>query len=97
MLDRTLAIRLARFFSALSDPTRLQIISLLVEPGAELSVQELAERLEMSHSAVSHQLRLLRRLRAVRVHPKGRLRLYSLVDEHVRTLYRDGLDHVLHD
>jgi ArsR family transcriptional regulator len=88
------AIRLAEMFSALSDPTRLRIVSLLSE--TELCVRDLARELGMSQSAVSHQLRTLRDRRIVRWRRQGRQIFYALDDDHVADLYRRGLDHVTH-
>jgi len=85
---------LADLFSALSDPTRLRIISVLLEK--ELNVGNLAAQLEMTESAVSHQLRGLRQLRIVRSRKQGRQVYYALDDDHVARLYRLGLDHVEH-
>ena len=85
---------LADLFSALSDPTRLRIISLLLE--GEQNVGQLAAQLEMSESAVSHQLRSLRFMHLVRGRKEGRQVFYQLDDEHVAVLYRLGLDHVQH-
>ena len=86
--------RLADLFSALSDPTRLRIISVLLE--AEMNVGEIAGQLGMTESAVSHQLRGLRQLRLVRSRKAGRQVYYALDDDHVTRLYRLGLDHVEH-
>jgi ArsR family transcriptional regulator len=86
--------RLADLFSALSDPTRLRIISVLLE--SERNVGQLAAQLEMSESAVSHQLRGLRQLRLVRSRKDGRQVFYALDDDHVVKLYNLGLDHVQH-
>ena len=88
------AIQLAELFSALSDASRVRIISLLIE--SELSVSALAEGLKMSESAVSHQLRGLRQMRLVRARKEGRQVFYSLDDDHVLKLYSMGLDHVIH-
>ena len=85
---------LADLFSALSDPTRLRIISALLE--GELNVGDIAAQLEMTESAVSHQLRGLRQLRLVRSRKVGRQVYYTLDDDHVARLYRLGLDHVEH-
>jgi ArsR family transcriptional regulator len=85
---------LADLFSALSDPTRLRIISLLLE--GELNVGDLAAHLNMTESAVSHQLRGLRQLHLVRSRKDGRQVYYALDDDHVARLYRLGLDHVEH-
>ena len=91
--DQT-STHLADLFSALSDPTRLRIISVLLE--SEMSVGDLAAHLGMSESAVSHQLRGLRQLRLVRSRKDGRQVFYALDDDHVARLYRLGLEHVEH-
>lgn len=88
------AIQLAELFSALSDTSRVRIISLLIE--REMSVSALAEGLSMTESAVSHQLRGLRQMRIVRARKEGRQVFYTLEDEHVQKLYSMGLDHIEH-
>ena len=94
VLREQTSTRLADLFSALSNPTRLRIISVLLE--SERNVGELAAQLEMSESAVSHQLRGLRQLRLVRSRKEGRQVFYALDDDHVAKLYNLGLDHVQH-
>jgi len=94
-LDEHLATHLANLFSALSDPTRLRIIALLLDH--ELSVGAIAAQLDTSESAVSHQLRGLRLQRIVRARKHGRQVFYSLDDEHVATLFRLGLSHMEHE
>lgn len=86
--------RLASLFGALADPTRLRIVEALA--GGELSVGSLAATVGLSHSAVSHQLQLLRHLGLVRARREGRAVYYALDDDHVLTLFRQGLDHVAH-
>jgi ArsR family transcriptional regulator len=88
------AIKLAELFSALSDASRVRIISLLME--GEMSVRSLAEGLTMTESAVSHQLRGLRQMHLVRARKSGRQVFYSLDDDHVSHLFSLGLDHVQH-
>ena len=88
------AIQLSELFSALSDASRVRIISLLIE--GEMSVSALAEELKMTESAVSHQLRGLRQMRLVRTRKEGRQVFYTLEDDHVAKLYILGLDHVEH-
>jgi ArsR family transcriptional regulator len=95
LLEDSAADRLAETFKALSDPTRLRMVSLLSE--SELCVCDLAAALKMSQSAVSHQLRTLRDLRLVRWQRKGRQVFYALDDEHVIELFRRGRDHVTHE
>ena len=85
---------LADLFSALSDPTRLRIISILL--GGEWKVGDIAGQLGMTESAVSHQLRGLRQMRLVRSRKNGRQVYYALDDDHVTKLYRLGLEHVEH-
>lgn len=94
LLKQTTSTHLADLFSALSDPTRLRIISVLLD--AELNVGEIASKLEMTESAVSHQLRGLRYMHLVRSRKAGRQVFYALDDDHVAKLYRMGLDHVDH-
>ena len=94
ILTELKAVELADLFSALSDASRVRIISALLE--GEMSVGDLAEKLKMSDSAVSHQLRGLRHLRLIRGRRAGRQIFYSLEDDHVALLFRMGLDHVEH-
>ena len=94
LLKEQISTHLADLFSALSDPTRLRIISVLLD--GELNVGELAGQLEMTESAVSHQLRGLRFMHLVRSRKNGRQVFYALDDDHVAILYRLGLEHVEH-
>jgi DNA-binding transcriptional ArsR family regulator len=89
------ATRLAETFKALSDPSRVRIVSLLAR--SELCVCDLAAALDMSQSAVSHQLRTLRDLHLVRWRREGRQIFYALDDEHVTDLFERGLEHVTHE
>ena len=94
MLKEQTSTHLADLFSALSDPTRLRIISVLLD--GEMNVGDLASQLEMTESAVSHQLRGLRQLRLVSSRKDGRQVYYALDDDHVAKLYNLGLEHVEH-
>ena len=94
LLQEQTSSHLADLFSALSDPTRLRIISILLDN--ELNVGDIASQLAMTESAVSHQLRGLRQLRLVRSRKNGRQVYYALDDDHVAKLYRLGLEHVEH-
>ncbi|WP_124726762.1 ArsR/SmtB family transcription factor [Staphylospora marina] len=82
-------------FRALSDPTRIRILYLLAEE--ECSVGHIAELLDLSQSAVSHQLALLRSLRLVKSRREGRTVLYSCDDEHVIRMLHQTIRHVQHD
>jgi DNA-binding transcriptional ArsR family regulator len=89
------AARLAETFKALADPTRVRMLHALSH--AQLCVGDLAAVLEMSESAVSHQLRLLRSLRVVRARRDGKLVFYTLDDEHVARLFQLSLEHLGHE
>jgi len=93
-IDEHTSLHLADLFSALSDPTRVRIIALLLD--CELSVGSIAEQLGMTESAVSHQLRGLRLRRIVRARKEGRQVFYCLDDQHVAELFRLGLKHMEH-
>ena len=95
LLNVKTASLLAEAFKALSDPTRVRIISLLI--GTELCVCDLAAALGMSQSAVSHQLRILRDRHLVRRRRDGRHVFYGLDDEHVVHLFQRSLEHVTHE
>lgn len=92
LLEQGAAEQVAELFKALSDPTRVRIIGLLAH--AELCVSDLARLLEMTQPAISHQLRVLRNLRIVRGRKEGRHVYYTLMDEHIRDLFDQGLAHV---
>jgi len=85
--------KLCRTFSVFGDPTRARIVMALSK--SELCVAELTAILDMSHSAVSHQLRALKDLDLVRSRKEGRNVFYKLIDEHVENLFTEGLKHVV--
>ncbi|MEG3436097.1 metalloregulator ArsR/SmtB family transcription factor [Pannus brasiliensis CCIBt3594] len=91
-LDPDRARRMAEFFSLLGDANRLRILSLLAM--RESCVCDLADALDMSESAVSHQLRTLRALRLVKYHKQGRRVYYQLLDHHVLDLYSAVWEHL---
>ncbi|MBZ0315698.1 MAG: metalloregulator ArsR/SmtB family transcription factor [Anaerolineae bacterium] len=95
LIDNQKANHLAEIFKALSDPTRLRIISLLLDN--EVCVHVLESVLGMSQSSISHQLRVMRQLRLVRYRKEGRHVYYALDDNHVRLLFAQGLLHVEHE
>lgn len=94
-LEGSTMVRLSDIFKALSDPTRLRIIHAL--SSGEMCVGDIAAALGMEHSAISHQLRLLRDWRLVKFRKEGKTAAYSLDDEHVLRLFSEGLDHARHD
>ena len=84
---------IAELFKGFADPTRVHILSLLQE--RELCVTEIAEAVELSQSAISHQLRLLKQMHLIKFRRDGKNIWYSLADDHVRTILEMGLEHVL--
>ncbi len=86
------AQRMAEFFAVLGDPNRWRIISALALE--EQRVGDLAKLVEMSESAVSHQLRVLRNMRLVSYTRQGRNVIYRLQDHHIVNLYRDVSEHL---
>ena len=89
-----IADQLARTYKALGDPTRVKMLMALAE--RELCVHDLAVLLGMTHSAVSHQLQMLRDLHIVRYTKSGRHVFYRLDDDHIADMLQLGLAHVCH-
>jgi len=82
----------SRIFKALADPTRIKILYLLSQE--ECSVSHITEVLEMTQSAVSHQLSTLRKLRLVKYRREGSTLFYTYDDEHVITVLQQVLTHI---
>ena len=83
---------LAELFKIFGDSTRIRILYTLFEE--EMCVCDIAELLNMSQSAISHQLRILKQARLVRNRRDGKTIYYSLADDHVRTIIGQGMDHI---
>ena len=83
---------LAELFKVFGDSTRVRILYALYEK--EMSVNELAETLEMSQSATSHQLKVLKTSKLVRNRRAGKTMIYSLADGHVVTILAQGIEHI---
>ena len=81
-----------QLFKIYSDVTRLRIIDLLVQE--EHCVQDIADKLESSQSAISHQLKLLRDLHVVKTRKQGKQVFYSLQDNHIKEIFLIGYSHV---
>jgi len=92
LLDEPRATDLAGLFRAMGDPNRMRIVSLLMDH--ELCVHDITTLLDLSQSAVSHQMRALRAMRVVRARKDGRHVYYTLDDDHIRQLFAVGLEHV---
>ena len=83
---------LAELFRIFADSTRIKILYVLFE--AEMCVCDIAQILNMTQSAISHQLRVLKQARLVRNRREGKQIYYSLADDHVRTIIGQGMDHI---
>ena len=93
MPDETELDSLAELFKVFGDPTRIRILFVLFE--TEVCVCDLARALNMTQSAVSHQLRILKQSRLVMNRREGKSMFYSLADDHVRTMIAQGREHIL--
>ncbi len=91
--DKETLERIAELFKGFGDPTRVHILSLLQE--RELCVTDIAEAVALSQSAISHQLRILKQMHLIKFRRDGKNILYSLADDHVKTILQMGLEHVL--
>ena len=92
ILAMTKAQEMSEFFGILADPNRLRLLSILVH--GEMCVCDLAAVLEMSESAVSHQLRALKSMNLVKYRRDGRNIHYSLSDSHIVNLYQEVAEHL---
>ncbi|MDO4866982.1 MAG: metalloregulator ArsR/SmtB family transcription factor [Clostridia bacterium] len=92
MPDEECLYDLAELFKVFGDTTRIRILYVLFE--SEMCVCDIAELLNMSQSAISHQLRVLKQARLVRNRREGKTIYYFLADEHVRTIIGQGMEHI---
>ena len=96
MPDKETMEHIANLFKGFADPTRVHILSLLRQ-NEELCVNDIAEAVELSQSAISHQLRILKQMHLIKFRREGKNIWYSLADEHVKTILQMGLEHVMCD
>ena len=92
-LNEEILDELAVLFKVFGDSTRLTILSELMDN--EMCVGDLAEKIDMNQSAVSHQLATLKQARLVKVRREGKSIFYSIADDHVYTIIRMGVDHII--
>lgn len=85
---------MGELFKSFGDPTRLKILFALSKE--ELCVHDIANLLDMSQSAISHQLRVLRNVRLVKNNKVGKTVYYSLDDDHVYRILEQGIEHIEH-
>lgn len=92
VLDEDQVIDLSELFKRFADSTRIKIINvLLIE---ELCVNDIAEKINVSQSAVSHQLRLLKQAKLVKYRKEGQTIYYSLADDHIEKIFMMGVEHI---
>lgn len=92
LVNEEILYDVAELFKAFADTTRIKIISVLVEE--DLCVGAISELINVSQSAVSHQLRALKVAKIVKPRREGKQIFYSLDDDHVRKIYDMGLEHI---
>lgn len=92
MPEETQLYDLAELFKIFGDSTRIRILFVLFE--AEVCVCDLAEVLQMTQSAISHQLRILKQNKLVKSRREGKSIFYSLADDHVRSIINQGREHI---
>ena len=83
---------LAELFKVFGDSTRIRILFVLFQ--SEMCVCDLAQSLNMNQSAISHQLKILKQAKLVTGRREGKSVIYSLADEHVRTIIDQGREHI---
>ncbi len=95
MLDEEILLCMADFYKAMSDSTRIKILSLLCKQ--DLCVCDISSILNMTKSAVSHQLQNLKDMNLIKGHKKGKEVWYSLADSHVEEVFKVSLEHISED
>ena len=85
-------IELADTFKVFSDSSRIKILYSMMD--TEMCVNHLAEKVKMTQSAVSHQLKTLKQARLIKSRKEGKEVYYSLDDEHIKTIYQIGKEHI---
>lgn len=92
MPKEELLVDLASFYKVFGDTTRIKILYVLLE--SEVCVCDLAELLDMTQSAISHQLRVLKQMKLVKNRRDGKTVYYSLADGHIQSIISQGMEHI---
>ena len=95
MIDEDVIFDMAELFKVFGDSTRIRILYVLFE--SEVCVCDLASALNMTQSAISHQLRILKQNKLVKSRRDGKSIFYSLADDHVKTIIAQGREHITED
>ena len=90
--SETTLFSLAELYKVFGDSTRVKILFALLNN--ELPVNDIADQLNMTQSAISHQLRILKQSRLVSNRREGKSMIYYLADDHVRTIIDQGINHI---
>lgn len=90
--SKELLFGLSEFYKIFGDQTRLRILDLLLNK--PLCVNEISEKLDVSQSAVSHQLKILRLSNLVKTEKNGKKVYYSISDDHIKIILKYGLEHI---
>ena len=85
-------LELSGFFKVFGDATRIKILCILLQ--SEMCVCDLAQTLNMTQSAISHQLRMLKQMKLVKNRREGKTVFYSLADDHIQTIISQGMEHI---
>lgn len=91
--DEELLYDVAELFKVFGDSTRVRIICALFE--SEMCVCDIAGVLNMTQSAISHQLRVLKQARLVKYRREGKTVFYSLADDHIQTIFNQAFEHIM--
>jgi DNA-binding transcriptional ArsR family regulator len=92
LLDEDKVIDLSELFKIFGDSTRVKIINVLLDN--ELCVGDIADKINVSQSAVSHQLRILKDSKLVKFRKEGNMTYYYLADDHVEKIFKMGCEHI---
>lgn len=92
LLDEDKIIDLSELFKIFGDSTRVKIINVLLDN--ELCVGDIADKINVSQSAVSHQLRILKDSKLVKFRKEGNMTYYYLADDHVEKIFKMGCEHI---
>lgn len=90
--SKELLFGLSEFYKIFGDQTRLRILDLLLNK--PLCVNEISEKLDVSQSAISHQLKILRLSNLVKAEKNGKKVYYSISDNHIKIILKYGLEHI---
>ena len=92
LLDEDKIIDLSELFKIYGDSTRIKIINILI--GEEQCVNEISDKINVSQSAVSHQLRILKASKLVKYRKEGNMIYYSIDDDHIEKIFKMGCEHI---